>query len=311
MIKFQVLLIGRCDGEIRYKWNSDFVNRMLDNKVYLGHLQYGKRINLSYKSKKKKYIPPEEWKIVYNTHKPIISEELFNLVQDLKRINQTTRRKKHEWELNGFVKCKECGAKMTLKVEYKRNHPNELKSKRVCCLNGLKKYKGKECIKGSRGINEADLNKIVYDDIKEAVKQLVKKNTLRECIKEQSYKNTFTNLENNKEFLNKELKKIEDEIKELYEDFRNQLLDEDDYKKFYQEKANQKNRIKKELQIIENEIEKKPVLDEKKLNEIIQEIINMKGLKKDIISEIIYDIQIDDENRIYINYKYDIFKGVA
>ena len=50
---------------------------MLSNRVYLGHTQYGKRINLSYKSKKVKYIPQEEWKIAYNTHEAIIDEETF------------------------------------------------------------------------------------------------------------------------------------------------------------------------------------------------------------------------------------------
>ncbi len=46
-------------------------------------------------------------------------------------------------ELNGLIKCKECGAKMTLKVEYKRTKEKELKSKKICCLNGLNRYKGK------------------------------------------------------------------------------------------------------------------------------------------------------------------------
>ena len=36
----------------------------------------------------------------------------------------------------------------------------------------------------------------------------------------------------------------------------------------------------------------------------------MKGINRDIISDIIYDIQIDNDNNIYINYKYDIFNMV-
>ena len=52
-------------------------------------------------------------------------------------------------------------------------------------------------------------------------------------------------LEIKKEILNKELQKTEDEIKTLYTDYRNGLLDEDDYKQFYGEIANKKNRIKK------------------------------------------------------------------
>ena len=111
MTRFLVLQIRKYNGEERYCWREETIRRMLKNKVYLGHLEYGKRINLSYKSKKVKYIPPDEWKIVYNTHEPIISEELFYEVQVMRSINKNIKRKKHEWELNGIVKCKECGAK--------------------------------------------------------------------------------------------------------------------------------------------------------------------------------------------------------
>lgn len=35
-----------------YNWGSDTIKRILRNKVYIGHTEYGKKINLSYKSKK-------------------------------------------------------------------------------------------------------------------------------------------------------------------------------------------------------------------------------------------------------------------
>ena len=294
------------NGETRYKWRTDTLRRMLSNKVYLGHTEYGKRINLSYKSKKVKYIHPEDWKIVYNTHEPIITEELFCKVQRLKNMNKTIKRKKHEWILNGLVKCKECGAKMTLKVEYKRNNPNELKSKRVCCLNGLKRYIGKKCIKGSRGLDEDILNQIVYKNLKEVMQKLVDKDKVKQLIVNRNNENIMSNSNNNREILDKELAKIEKEIKTLYLDYKQDLLDEDDYKKYYKEKSNEKNRIKKEIEILEKEEKHKPVINEKEISELVNKILDVKEINKDIISELIYDIQIDKDNQIYINYRYDI-----
>lgn len=225
----------------------------------------------------------------------------------MRRIDKNIKKKKHEWELKGLVKCKECGARMTMKVEYKRNTQNELKSKKICCLNGLKRYRGKECIKGSKGLDEKVLNTIVFDSLKNTVKKLINENKFKDLIRKQNYEAVYKNIDNSRETLLKELKKAEEEMKTLYFDFKNEILDEDDYKKFYEEKANQKNRLKKELELLDKEKETKPVLSEEKLNEIVLEIMNMKGIRKDIISEIIYDIQIDNENNIYINYKYDIF----
>ena len=295
------------NGETRYNWTQDTLRRMLSNKVYLGHLEYGKRINLSYKSKKVKYIHPEDWKIVYNTHQPIITEELFLKVQRRKNMNKTIKRKKHEWELNGLVKCKECGAKMTLKVEYKRNNPTELKSKKICCLNGLNKYKGKECIKGSRGIDEDILNKVVCKNIKDILGTLDRER-IKELIKTMQNQVLNKDIMNNKEELTKDLAKKENEIKMLYQDYKEELLDEEDYRKFYKEKVNEKNRIKQELDALESNKQK---ITEEKINELIGNTVNMQELNKEIVFEMIYNIEIDNDNKIYINYKYDIFNEVA
>lgn len=286
------------NGEIRYKWREETIRRMLSNKVYLGHIEYGKKINLSYKSKKRKYIPQEEWKIALNMHEPIITEELFNKVQKQRNKNKSIKRKKHEWTLNGLVKCKECGAKMTLKVEYKRNNPNELKSKKLCCLNGLKRYRGKVCIRGSRGLDEEILNEIVCIKLKEIIGTLDKekiKNLILDSKNEKS---------NDKELLNKELKKIEDEVKVLYLDYKEDLLDTEDYKKYYKEKSNERNRVKKELEILEKQESYKPKITEDK----ILDILNIKELSKEIILEIVDNIEIDNDNKIYIYYKYDVLR---
>lgn len=296
------------NGDIRYKWREETIRRILNNKIYLGHIEYGKRINLSYKSKKVKYIPQEEWKIAYNMHEAIITEELFNKVQEKREINKTIKRKKHKWELNGLVKCKECGAKMILKVEYKRDRQKELKSKKICCLNGLNRYKGKECIRGSKGLNEEILNKIIYKNIKENIRTLDRDTIRNLIVKEQ---NEVSNACNNKELLNKELEKIDNEIKILYSDYKEKLLNEEDYKKYYKEKCNQRNRVKKELEILVRKENNKKIITNDEINKLIEDILDRKEFNKNIISEMIYDIRIDNDNQIYIYYKYNVFRMVA
>ena len=56
----------------KYGWTYSTISKILKNKVYLGHTEYGKVMNLSYKSKKVKQVPRSEWKIAHNTHKAII-----------------------------------------------------------------------------------------------------------------------------------------------------------------------------------------------------------------------------------------------
>lgn len=299
---------SRNNGEIRYKWREETIRRILSNKIYLGHIEYGKRIHLSYKSKKVKYIPPEDWKIVYHMHEPIITEELFDKVQEKRNRNKTIKKKKHQWELNGLVKCKECGAKMTLKVEYKRNKRQELKSKKICCLNGLKRYQGKECIRGSRGLDEEVLNQIVNRNIEEIIKGLNKEIIKNLIVKQQRKEN---HSQDKKGCLYKELQKIENEIKNLYLDYKDNLLDEEDYKQYYKEKGKERSRIKKELEISKKNESHKIIITEDKINEFIKDLLNRKPFSKEIITEIIDHIKIDKDNQIYIYYRYDIFKVVT
>ena len=221
-------------------------------------------------------------------------------------MNKTIKRKKHEWLLNGLVKCKECGAKMTLKVEYKRKSHGELKSKKICCLNGLKKYMGKECIRRSKGLDEEVLEQIVYRNLKEVMQKFVNKEKLKQLIMNKNNENVIGNSNNKRKILDKELKKIQDGIKTLYLDYKQNLLDKDDYKKYYKEKQIEKNRIKKELEILEKEESYRPVIKEKEINELLDKILNAEKISKDIVSELIYDIQIDKDNHIYINYRYDV-----
>lgn len=64
-------------------WNGSSVKTILTNEVYLGHMVQGRKQESLAKGKTQKYLPKDQWKIVYNTHEPIISEEVFQAVQKI------------------------------------------------------------------------------------------------------------------------------------------------------------------------------------------------------------------------------------
>lgn len=59
----------------------------------------------------------------------------------------------------------------------------------------------------------------------------------------------------------------------------------------FMEKLQIKEQNKKEIEIIEKQEESTPVLNEDKLKSVVNEIKNMKGIRKDIVSDIIYNIE--------------------
>ena len=130
-LKERKILVPSCyddNGIIKkYNYNWDLkLSRILTNRMYLGHTEYGKRLHSSYKSQKEKIIPKNEWKIAEHTHEPIIEQELFDKVQRRLNLNARTRKRKFFWLLNGLVYCKECGSQMVLKVEYREDRRNKV-----------------------------------------------------------------------------------------------------------------------------------------------------------------------------------------
>lgn len=98
-------------------WNSTTVQRMIKNETYIGNTVLGKSFKVSYKSKKKKQIPEDEYIRHPNTHVPLVSREVFDAAN--RNIGYNTR----DWRknphlpvrqniFNGVVFCSKCGSAM-------------------------------------------------------------------------------------------------------------------------------------------------------------------------------------------------------
>ena len=297
---------GARSGE--YNWKSETVRRLLKNKVYLGHTEYGKRLNLSYKSKKVKTVPREDWKIVENTHEPIIFKEQFERVQRKLEIRKKIRNPLYVWGLNGIVYCKECGTKMQVKVRRDKNH--EVKYTDLICGSTYRKGKNISCERKYKAFAEKSFNKIIYDTINKKLNKIIKSDKLKEII-EKNYNNNSNKVFNdNIELLKKQLKKVENIISSLYIDLKEEIIDLDDYKKLYKSEQERKLSIKSEIENLQNKKEDRAKISKKQLIKVTNDLLDCKKWTAEMLSEIIYNIQIDKENHIYINYKYDIFTEV-
>lgn len=66
-------------------WNKSTIKRILENQLYLGHMVRAKTVESLYENIPKHATFKTDWVITKNTHEAIISEELFNLVQERKK----------------------------------------------------------------------------------------------------------------------------------------------------------------------------------------------------------------------------------
>lgn len=136
------------------------VEYILQNPTYCGKIRWNRTTNATNEIK-----PKEEWILTQGTHPAIISEELFNAVQERfqseyrpsgSRPSSTYR----HW-LSGIVKCPECGRTMIAK-----NITGKSNNKQYCYFTCYGYSKGKCLAKSS--ISSRKLEPVVLEGIKAA-----------------------------------------------------------------------------------------------------------------------------------------------
>lgn len=100
------------DNSIPYAWSSNTVARIISKPEYMGHTVNFRTYKDSYKDKKHKDTPREDWAIFENTQPAIIDEETFNAAQKCRKTVRRTDSLGEANPLTGLVFCADCGAKM-------------------------------------------------------------------------------------------------------------------------------------------------------------------------------------------------------
>lgn len=95
-----------------YDWSATSVSEILRRPEYIGHSVNFRFKKESYKSKKFKELPREEWQILENTHEAIIDPETWNLAQRTRETVHRTDKTNVANPLTGLLFCADCGAKM-------------------------------------------------------------------------------------------------------------------------------------------------------------------------------------------------------
>lgn len=97
-----------------HRWGNETIAHILEKAEYCGHTVNFRTHVKSYKNKKRVDNPKEDWLIFENTHEAIITQQEFDLVQELRKNKR--RPTKHE-EVNpfsGICYCADCGKKLYL-----------------------------------------------------------------------------------------------------------------------------------------------------------------------------------------------------
>ena len=104
----------------RCKWNKATLTNILTRQEYCGDVVNFKTTK-HFRDKHNHYVDRSQWHITENVHEPIISRSDFETVQRILE-NAPVRRPNGDGEihpLSGLLFCKDCGAKMHIRIDYR------------------------------------------------------------------------------------------------------------------------------------------------------------------------------------------------
>lgn len=294
-------------------WNGSIIGRILKNELYIGNTIFHKKETAEVGSRKTKCLPKDEWKVCEGTHEPIISKELFELVnskefgkqgttnliekKDRELLDKTVycegekrRRGSKDSPIKGLVKCGGCRHNMQrrsrLNVSYYCRYYYEVKSKECC----------------SENIKEIELLEIVLSAIRHQAMLAGEADRLQELYKQQLRYHIKTSEEEERQ-LQEKIQGLTDKNFTLYESYAKGEINVD---KFMQQKESNNKLIetyKTELRICQSEETELP--DEKScpLN-LFQGKENLTDLTKELVRQLIDAIYVYGGNRVEVVFKF-------
>ena len=149
-----------------YNWGSSTVVGILKKREYLGETVNFKT-RKHFKDKKSHYVPMDQWTVFSGTQEPIIDEETFALVQ---QIRSNVKRYPNGWgpahPLTGLVFCADCGCRL-----YEQRSSNGVRISKFRCHNYTKYPVGTHCV-SAHLIDAAPIMKLVSTILKACAEEM-------------------------------------------------------------------------------------------------------------------------------------------
>ena len=141
-----------------YNWSDSAIANLLENEIYLGNTVNMKHSSRSYKDKRRVEHPREECLVFENTHPALITREVWDMVQRVRKNKRRLTKMEEQNKYSGLVFCADCGSNMVLH----RAHTMSASYNHFICRTYKKD--GEACT--GHYIRECVLDEIVLEDLR-------------------------------------------------------------------------------------------------------------------------------------------------
>ena len=290
----------RDDGAISEMnmWTRTILHKMINNEQYTGKLIFGRYKVDKIRGKTATRVPRDKWIITENSHEPIVSAELFNMIKSVKRESRKGV-KLGQKLFGGKVVCGCCGRNF---YTWSKNHV-------LLCQTPILTGNNPGCY--DKKIRETDLISLIEDVIKRVlVNREEKTATLRDEVIILASK-----LSSVKRELQTEvgiLDRIRGNKEKLFQNLMDDLVSDDEYMRLSKDMEYEE--ITVEDKIRELKKKQKAVLAKKKETEInvkvYKEIGEIKKIDRKVVEKLIDKMIVKKEGRVEIQWTFkEIFQS--
>lgn len=292
------------------KWYMQTVRRILQDEIYLGWMVSGKFRSTYHSTGKKgsQPVPREEWIVTKGTHEPIVTEELFNKVQEyfvrMKEEHAQTAvynsKSKKASIFKGHLRCGECGQAMFLRNKHSHG---KVTAWYYCALH--ENYNSSYCVK--KAVKKQDVEDIalklirtqikLFTDAREMIIALNKKESSK--TKHRIYSDQIRNVK-------KQIEKYMSLKASLYEDFANGVLSQSDYISMGQEYAQKADELRIFLAELEKEAQKysQTYAMNGSWAQIIEQYQNAETLTEEMIDAFIDEMILYNNGHVEVKFRF-------
>lgn len=275
-------------------WSGERISEMLQNEVYLGNMVQGRRIKISYKSKKSLRQKKEDWIIVNGTHDSIVDKRTFDAVQRILATRRHTRSRTYDFPLKGLVFCHECGH--PLGVINRKNTAGEDVLYFVC--RTYQRFSEDHACT-SHCIKVAHITDIAVSAILDIFNSVISPDELLSI--------TSQAIHDHRSFLKPSpgpprRDQITAQIDRLYLDRLNGVLEQTDFERIYQQLCQQREKLKQQE---ENEANTETPFDEETFSKkMVEHFFSDFPTNRDLLTQLIEKIELTEDKEVIIFFRF-------
>lgn len=281
-------------------WAQSTVRFILSNEIYTGTVIQGKRKKVSFKSKKFINLPEEDWIKIENMHEAIISKEDFERAKKVINATKGSRVVQNDYLFKGLLRCYDCKGYIGIRSPDKNGN----------IYGRCQRYGryGKFDVCSPHNFNYQVFEESMILVLKEICKEYSNKKRLEEIVKKsRSKENKELDLRNRLKTYEAQIQKETRKLELLYEDRLSEIITVDSYIENANRIKNEVKEYQERIKEIQQELsgEENSKNKDEKLNNLVDEFLNMEKPTKEIIREFIDKIEIHSDKQvdIYFNFK--------